>query len=179
MATSHSNVRYVPIKGFPGYCIGDDGSIWSTRQSRGNEWRKLKPRRQPNNYLSIVLCRPPVMTVRLIHQLVLEHFVSPRPEGMDACHNDGSRTNNRLENLRWDTRKGNFADKIKHGTHNKGENHQQAKLTEKQVVVIWQRLKTGKKGIGVTLAKEYNVGTKTISDIKLKRTWSHVTASFS
>lgn len=52
-----------------------------------------------------------------VHILVLETFVGPRPEGNVGCHNDGDPFNNRLENLRWDTRANNGLDTVKHGTH--------------------------------------------------------------
>jgi hypothetical protein len=45
-----------------------------------------------------------------IHGAVLEAFVGPRPEGMEACHNNGNPAANRLENLRWDTHAGTVAD---------------------------------------------------------------------
>ena len=59
----------------------------------------------------------------LIHTLVLEAFVLPKPESLCARHLDGNKTNNNLENLMWYTMKNNQADKEKHGTHNSGENH--------------------------------------------------------
>lgn len=49
--------------------------------------------------------------------LVLEAFVSPRPAGLYALHNDGVATNNNLENLRWDTPQANVDDMMRHGTH--------------------------------------------------------------
>ncbi len=51
-----------------------------------------------------------------VHRLVLEAFVGPCPDGMEACHNDGDRQNNHLSNLRWDTHSNNVQDSIKHGT---------------------------------------------------------------
>lgn len=54
---------------------------------------------------------------RLVHRLVLESFVGPCPDGMECCHNDGDRTNNRVDNLRWDTRYGNCQDIRAAGTH--------------------------------------------------------------
>jgi len=36
-----------------------------------------------------------------VHQLVLETFVSERPEGHEVDHIDTIRTNNELKNLRW------------------------------------------------------------------------------
>lgn len=52
----------------------------------------------------------------LVHRLVLEAFVGPCPEGYEAAHNNGNSTDNRLENLRWATKKENGRDKIRHGT---------------------------------------------------------------
>jgi hypothetical protein len=54
---------------------------------------------------------------RTVHQLVLEAFVGPRPDGYQACHNDGSRTNNHVSNLRWDTVSANAYDRVDHGRH--------------------------------------------------------------
>lgn len=64
------------------------------------------------------------------HRLVLEAFVGPCPLKHEACHNNGIRDDNRVSNLRWDTSKGNEADKIIHGTHGKGQRNAGAKLTE-------------------------------------------------
>jgi hypothetical protein len=56
----------------------------------------------------------PTVTVksrhRRVHQLVLETFIGPRPPGLECCHWDGVKINNRLMNLRWDTHAANAAD---------------------------------------------------------------------
>jgi hypothetical protein len=58
----------------------------------------------------------------LIHCMVLEAFVGPRPtETHEGCHNDGNPRNCRIDNLRWDTPKGNQADKVAHGTSLRGK----------------------------------------------------------
>lgn len=54
---------------------------------------------------------------RYVHVLVLEVFVGPRPEGYEACHNDGDPHNNALSNLRWDSASANQRDRLQHGTH--------------------------------------------------------------
>lgn len=54
---------------------------------------------------------------RLVHQLVLEAFVGPRPEGTECCHYDDDRGNNRLSNLRWGTSSENELDKVRNGNH--------------------------------------------------------------
>lgn len=53
----------------------------------------------------------------LVHRLVLTAFVGPCPDGMVGCHNNGDPTDNRLENLRWDTQSANVRDQIAHGNH--------------------------------------------------------------
>ena len=52
-----------------------------------------------------------------VHTLVLEAFVGLRPDGFQACHNDGNPANNHVSNLRWDTRAENTRDMVRHGTH--------------------------------------------------------------
>jgi len=51
----------------------------------------------------------------------LDRYVStqdgPRPDGMECCHGNGDSADNRVENLRWDTRANNGADKRMHKTH--------------------------------------------------------------
>ena len=52
-----------------------------------------------------------------VHHLVMEAFVGPLPEGMEVCHNDGDPANNRVENLRFDTRSENALDAVGHRSH--------------------------------------------------------------
>lgn len=69
-------------------------------------------------YLQVKLCRDARMKGEMVHVLVLSAFVSPRPDGLEACHGNGNVTDNRPANLRWDTRSANMLDKVRHGTHN-------------------------------------------------------------
>lgn len=55
--------------------------------------------------------------IRRVCRLVLLAFVGPAPEGMECCHNDGNPGNNRLENLRWDTRSSNTLDAVAQKTN--------------------------------------------------------------
>lgn len=47
-----------------------------------------------------------------VHRLVLMTFVGPRPPGFEACHNNSDKLDNRLNNLRWDTRGANTIDRM-------------------------------------------------------------------
>lgn len=71
-----------------------------------------------------------------VHRLVLLAFVGPCPDGMEACHNDGDATNNRLSNLRWDTHFNNNQDRKRHGRYATGERHHGARLSRDQVAAI-------------------------------------------
>lgn len=109
-----------------------------------------------------------------VHTLVLEAFVGPCPEGMECCHEDGNPENNRVENLRWDTKQSNMDDREKHGKHVKGSDSVKAKLTEEDIPTIRERLKDTTWGIMSAIARDYKVDTATIRDIRDNRTWKHV-----
>lgn len=55
--------------------------------------------------------------VRGVHQLVLEAFVGPRPQGTLALHADDDPANCVLANLRWGTRSDNSHDAVRNGRH--------------------------------------------------------------
>ena len=167
----------------PGYCghyyistLGRVISIPRTVAKKSGDanikGRILKPSRYKNGYLFVVLCSDSSHDQRMIHHLVLESFVGKRPDGLVACHNDGDKENNDLSNLRWDTHANNLLDKIKHGTHQYGEQNHAAILTSKDVDDIKKELATGPKGIGRRLAKKYGVSTSTISAINVGKRWA-------
>jgi hypothetical protein len=114
-----------------------------------------------------------------VHQLVLEAFIGPRPAGKEACHKDGNKSNNRSTNLRWDTKKANAEDSIRHGVFpflkgkNRvmpGESNPNAKLTQDQVDEIRRICKTGKISQS-KLAKQFKVSRALISHIISGRSW--------
>lgn len=80
----------------------------------------LRPSITKKGYRNYVLCVNGTKKYCQGHRLVLQAFVGPCPEGMEACHNNGNPADNRLENLRWDTPSSNALDKVKHGTAKHG-----------------------------------------------------------
>ena len=61
-------------------------------------------------YQTVFLYKEGVAKAFTVHTLVLRTFVGESPAGTEACHWNGEHQDNRLANLRWDTRKANRAD---------------------------------------------------------------------
>jgi hypothetical protein len=108
-----------------------------------------------------------------ICRLVLEAFAGPCPEGMECRHLNGNKCNNSLDNLCWGTPKENQADRIAHGTSNRGERNPQAKLTEANVKDIRQHHKGGLYS-QKELAQMFNIDPSTVSYIITRKNWNHV-----
>lgn len=122
------------IPGFEGrYEISDQGRVRSldriVRRFQYGKWadqpvrgRLLKQSRAKSGHMVLMLGRR--SGIVLVHRLVLEAFSGPPPPGCECCHNNGDSTDNRIKNLRWDTRSGNNFDRVRHGTdHNAVKTH--------------------------------------------------------
>ena len=106
-----------------------------------------------------------------VHRLVLLAFVGPCPDGMECCHYDGNPSNNRQNNLRWDTKWSNMEDSKRHGTFALGK----SKLTEEQVLEIRKLYREGEsKTIMTDLAKKFGLALGTIHPLIKGKTWSHL-----
>lgn len=145
MSSENSTVVYKPVPGFPGYRVGDDGTVWSRKRRVGlgtgggirveldAPWKKMTLTK--NNHGRLIVYLSPPKTFFQVSRLVLIAFVGPPPENTECCHDDGDCTNNNLTNLRWDTRKANHRDAVRHGRkgHCRSPN---AKLTVQNVLDI-------------------------------------------
>lgn len=162
-------IEYRPINGHSSYRVGSDGTVWSQKSMK---WKILKPAPISRECPHLAVKLYPGRKSRLAHRLVLEAFVGPCPSGMECCHWDGDHQNNKLSNLRWDTRQGNRLDMTRHGTLPIGERSSKAKLTEIQVRQIRQLLVSGlsMRRIG----NQFGVSDVAVSAIKHGKSWSHV-----
>ena len=127
-----------PVEGHESYEVSDLGRVRSfkglgPKPARLTEPKAIQPASHTGGYLQLIVSDRGVKCRWYLHRLVLETFLGPIPEGMDVCHNNGIRTDNRLSNLRWATRKENLADTHKHGTHQYGEAHGRHKLSDADV----------------------------------------------
>lgn len=76
-----------------------------------------RPSTRDKGHLQVALYRNGIRKPEKVHRLVLEAFVGPAPESLVACHANGNPADNRLSNLRWDSRSANNLDSVAHGTH--------------------------------------------------------------
>ena len=117
--------------------------------------RVLRPGKYSTGHLSVTLGSE--RKSRSVHSLVALTFLGPRPEGMEVCHNDNNPRNNRVDNLRYDTRQKNVLDAYNFSGKLK-------KLTTEDVHEIRRRLSDGE--MCKDIAKDYDVNASTISGIK-------------
>lgn len=175
--------NYKDIPNCAGYRAHEDGSIWScwktqgagqgglTRQVMSEKWKRLKGEpRKGDGRLRFTLRQDDGSYRRTYGYIfILEAFIGRCPVGKEACHGDGNCTNDAIGNLRWGTPIENKNDMVTHGTRQKGEQINTAKLTEADVREI--------RKIGYPLkqhAVKFGVTTALISMILRRKTWKHV-----
>jgi hypothetical protein len=164
-----TSVEYRDIPGFPNYRVGSDGTVWSCK-NRFQKWFQLKvyPNPYRRNYVNVILWRNNVMYNRSLHGLVLTTFIGPCPPGMEACHHpDPDVSNNRLENLRWDTKKENQKDIDRLGRRKKGIDAPRGRLTDDQVREL-RRLRAEKVPVKV-VAAQFGIHCETVTSIANRR----------
>lgn len=176
---------YRDIANFPGYRVGDDGSVWTrweryyprgvrgVRYRLGASWVPMSPRRaNKRGHRMVTLRRDGKDHYRWVHRLVLEAFVGPCPEGKECAHENGNPADNRLTNLRWATPAENSADKSRHGTNQIGERNPQHKLTESSAAEVILEIERGDEL--AVIAKRHGVHHATVWLIAKGRAWKHL-----
>lgn len=110
---------------------------------------------------------------KLVHRLVLLAFVGPPQEGEECLHGDGNPANNRLENLRWGTRRENKRDER---DHNIAKNRVlgSSRLSKSTVAAIREDLAKTPALTFRELADKYGVHFNTIGNIKRGVTHAHI-----
>lgn len=116
------------IPGYEGsYEVSDDGQVRSVerfrRVGKGEGSLRLYPSQVRSlcadkaGYSRVTLKVCGVRRCHLVHHLVLEAFVGPKPPGMECRHLNGNPADNRLANLQWGTSSENSYDVVRHGHH--------------------------------------------------------------
>lgn len=171
--------KWKAVVGFEGiYEVSDLGGVRRiSRMHRSGQrvfrHRVMKLCRESNGYLRVTLWRNASVGEKiLVHTLVLTAFVGPRPPGAVARHfPDNDRANNAARNLSWGTAKQNQADRIVHGTDNRGERHPLAKIGHSAVQQIKALCEAGIQQRNV--AARFGISQRQVGRIARGESWKH------
>ena len=110
---------WLPIGGYEGiYEVSSHGRVRSLDRVDSNGRRQqghLLRIDYGGRYPRMALSRASKQAHRLVHQVVLETFVGPRPDGLFALHRDDDGHNNCVWNLYWGTQSENLRDMYRNG----------------------------------------------------------------
>ena len=112
----------------PGYEVTRDGRVYSTASNwRGYGTRELAQHADSDGYPSVRLTQNGRRQRVAVHRLVAIVHLGPAPSAAhEVRHLNGDKSDNRVENLAWGTRKQNAADRARHGRTSRGEVHSAA-----------------------------------------------------
>lgn len=163
--TDLMQVRRIP--GYSNYSVTRDGRVLSHARL---DTREIA---QKDNGQGYMICRiktdDGVWKWRKVHRLVALAFIGPALDHMEVCHSNGDRADNRVENLRWDTRKNNIKDRKHYAPGKIGQ--PQKKLTEDEAREIKAELLAGV--TGEAIAKKWGISIFHVSNIKNGRAWKN------
>ena len=172
-----SGISFAHIPCSPGYAADSNGGIWSCQKTgkfRGYvAWHRLSPRTPRDGYPQVSLSVNGKRKTVKVARLVLLAFSGPLPDGYECAHfPDRNRQNNSVENLQYATRERNAMHRKVHGTQVHGSKIHCAKLTESNVVDVFERFSQGDRVADI--ASTYGVSTVTIRLLLARHTWKHV-----
>ena len=169
------------VPGFKGqYYVTSFGRVFTLKFRNNIPQLQLMPGTpaKKSRYLVVTFYTPKKRkrVTKYIHALVCRAFHGRRPKGYQVAHKDGSRDNNRADNLCWKTPLDNNHDRYIHNTVPYGTKSNTSKLIDRDIINI-RNIWCWPKEVRPTqseLAKWYGVCTRTIYRVVNNLGWKHV-----
>jgi hypothetical protein len=125
-----------------------------------------------DGYSRRTLCKNGLSKQMTEHRIVAIAFIKNPKNKETINHINGIKSDNRVENLEWNTHKENQEHAVRTGLKDqKGIKHHKCKLTEEQVLEI---RKIGFSQKRMSLSKKYGVCRTTILRIIRGSNWTHI-----
>lgn len=114
-------------------------------------------------------------TSRYVHKLVAEHFLE-KNDGLYVIHLDYDKTNNKVENLKWATKREKELHQFTNPTYlNRPRKRTYAKLTENKVKLIKRKINNPNRRTRLKMiAKQFGISEMQLYRIKSGENWSYV-----
>lgn len=172
--------NWKPIREFNGeYEVSNLGNVRSVLKrivKRDNSiYTRVSKQLRPANrkgYLLFGISYDFKLTTRLGHRLVAQEFLDNPLNKKEVNHKNGIKTDNRVENLEWVTRRENLDHAIKNNlvARNCGESNGNHKLTKEIVQKIRETYKPKEFGL-VKTARMFNTSKRNVLDIVKYKIW--------
>lgn len=107
-------VEFRLVDGFPGYCVSNNGDVWSQKgRGKGSgkivAWRRMCLCTNSANYIQLSLYVNGKKYPTPIHRIVAIAFIGPpKSSELEVAHSNGIRSDNRVENQVGDTQRERF-----------------------------------------------------------------------
>jgi len=174
--------KYADVPGFPGYRVGDDGTVWTNRKrvyrkgfgrgvvyAHSQEWIQMAINKLSAGYVDVQLHKDGESFHRLVHRLVLLSFVGSPPKGYETFHINNVRSDNRLCNLKWASKTENQRHRKTFRTDSSGERHARSVVTNATAALIRKRfLEVGNRA---KVAREFGISRFVASRIVAGKTY--------
>lgn len=148
------------VDGYKKYAVSTNGRVFSFRSNK-----YLKPVENPSGYLTYGY------RLDSMHRLVVKTFIGEIPKGYHVNHIDGDKKNNHISNLEIVTPRENMlhAYRIGLASGKGGEENSMAKLSEKDVMEMYQMFSIGKNNDEV--ANVFGVHSRYVSLVRHGKRW--------
>lgn len=116
-------------------------------------------------------------TSRYVHKLVAEHFLD-KNDGEFVIHLDYDKTNNRIANLKWATKREKEVHQFSNPEYKKRirKNPYNAKLTETRVKLLKRKINDPNRRTRLKMiAKQFGISEMQLYRIKIGENWGYVT----